>query len=300
MGLGLFAYEENTNEDAARQVVDLINRAVKVAQPFYDGLASQAVMHSKINVMNNGRSLYDRFSFFLKSYYDKRKECNDRKDERHIEKQESPYGTTTIIHSPAYELATESRWLALAAIDAFFSWTEHIFIHMAILKGRIKTAGEVAALAEADWHEKFKRALDLEDQTTKTLSDKLVDIRKGLRNFVAHGAFGKQGEAFEFHSSAGAVPVLLPRRAGSQKFRLGGGGAFDEHDAVGVIEAFIEHLWAGPRRPAEIYIQQSGLPLILTMAASGAYANAMTSADAMTELVDHLMTEFDRAADMDW
>jgi hypothetical protein len=27
----------------------------------------------------------------------------------------------------------------MAAIDAFFSWTEHMFIHLAILNGRITT-----------------------------------------------------------------------------------------------------------------------------------------------------------------
>jgi hypothetical protein len=50
-------------------------------------------------------------------------------------------------------------WLALAAIDAFYAWTEHIFIHIAILQGRITTGTELADLAGAEWNVKFKHAL---------------------------------------------------------------------------------------------------------------------------------------------
>ena len=135
----------------------------------------------------------------------------------------------------------------------------------------------------------------------QALFDKLITIRKELRNVVAHGAFGKQGEAFKSHSRAGAVPVLLPHRAGSRKFLLGGDSiTFDSDDALSVLDEFIKHLWSGPRAPAEIYIQRSGLPLILTMAAGGTYAQAMTSVEGMTAFVDGLAAQFDQAANMDW
>jgi hypothetical protein len=46
----------------------------------------------------------------------------------------------------------------MAAIDAFFSWTEHIFIHIAILNSSITTGEDFAALSGAEWNVKFKRA----------------------------------------------------------------------------------------------------------------------------------------------
>ncbi|MEZ5690266.1 MAG: hypothetical protein R3D71_01205 [Rickettsiales bacterium] len=101
---------------------------------------------------------------------------------------------------PAWELRKKSKWLAQAAIDAFFSWTEHIFIHIAILEGKLSTGSEVAALAGKDWGEKFKTAFDVNDKVTKKHFDILISIRRQLRNFMAHGSFGKQGEAFSFHS----------------------------------------------------------------------------------------------------
>ncbi len=300
MGLGIFAHDANAEEDVARQIVIRIQKSVKTARPFFEWLATQAVQNSQVNVHNKSNSLLDRFSYLLKAYRTKAKEAIDQKNKQVVEKGETLNGTWSSAHFPALQLRTEAHWLALAAIDAFFSWTEHVFIHLAILTGALTTGNEVAELAEADWTAKFKRALDLSDPTTKNLFDKLTAIRKELRNFVAHGAFGKQGEAFKFHSGAGAVPVLLPHRVGSRKFLLGGGFAVDDDTALDVIENFMAHLWSGTRAPAEIYIQQSELPLILTMAADGTYARAMASVGDMTAFVEYLTGRFDQAANMDW
>ncbi|HUX65108.1 hypothetical protein [Sulfuricella sp.] len=300
MGLGIFAHDASAEEDVARQIVIRIQKGVKAAQPFFEWLAGQAVQNSAVNVLNKSEPLFDRFTYHLETYRIKAREAVDRKDERHVETRNFDGGSSTSVHMPARKLRTESRWLALAAIEAFYSWTEHVFIHIAILNGKVKTGNEVTELAEADWQAKFKRALDVTEPTTKNLFDKLVVIRKQLRNFVAHGAFGKQGEAFKFHSGAGAVPVLLPHLAGSRKFVLGSELSFEDDQALAVIEEFIAHLWSGPRQAAEFYIQKSGLPLILTMVADGTYAQAMTSIEDMTDFVDHLTGRFDQAANMDW
>jgi hypothetical protein len=75
---------------------------------------------------------------------------------------------------------------------------------------------------------------------------------------------------------------------------------FDASAAFIAMEDFIAHLWSGGRAPAERYIQQSELPLILTHVHDGTYARAMNSVEDMEEFVRHLSGKFDRAADMDW
>ncbi|MCX6349154.1 MAG: hypothetical protein NTV79_06615, partial [Candidatus Aureabacteria bacterium] len=111
-------------------------------------------------------------------------------------------------------------------------------------------------------------------------------------------AFGKCGEAFRFHSGAGAVPVLLTGRQ-KHRYSLIGKPAFDERWAIAEIERFIEHLWSGSRLPARHYVFSS-LPSILTYAADGTYASAMQSDNDMKEFVDYLTYQFDNAANMDW
>ena len=61
---------------------------------------------------------------------------------------------------------------------------------------------------------KFKACLDIHDHSIKVHYDRLVEIKRQIRNYMAHGAFGKNGEAFQFHSGAGAVPLLLPHQKG--------------------------------------------------------------------------------------
>jgi hypothetical protein len=278
-----------------------IQKAVKAARPFFDWLAEQAVEASALNVSNNSESLYARFTFLKDAYRKKADEAEARKDEKIVKEGISEDGGkwTTISH-PAWSLQAEARWLALSAIESFYSWTEHVFILIGILLGKLTTGKDVARLAEADWSEKFKCALDISDPATKKLFDQLIEIRRELRNFVAHGAFGKGGKAFEFHSGAGAVPVLLPHRAGNKTFTIGEHLTFKDDAALQVIEAFIKHLWDGPRAPAELYIQKSQLPIILTMAADGKYARAMSSIEDMEHAVDYLSHRFDQAANMDW
>jgi hypothetical protein len=174
-----------------------------------------------------------------------------------------------------------------------------VFILLAILRGSTVTGDAVAKLAAHHWEAKFKAALDINDPTTKRFYDDLVLVRRQLRNFVAHGSFGKQGEAFLFHSGAGAVPVRLPHHQGAS-FRFGRGSESVDHEAITLLHAFVDHLWSGLRSPARIYLQQYGLPLILSMAQKGEYSRAMASEDDMAAFAHHLAGVMDRHADMDF
>ncbi|MBV8924389.1 MAG: hypothetical protein JOZ74_03365 [Bradyrhizobium sp.] len=295
-GVGIFVRDPATDEAAATEIVIYIKRATKAAEPFFDWLADEALRKSALNVVNNSGSLFERFTFFRDAYKEKVAEAERRKDERIVK--EGPGWSSE--SRPAFQLHIESRWLALASIEAFFSWTEHIFIHIAILRGKVTSGVDVSELAKADWSEKFKSVFDLTEQASKEFYDKLIAIRQVIRNFVAHGAFGKDGEAFQFHSGAGAVPLMLPHHSNKRRVKMTGHLVFDHADALATIDLFIGHLWHGPRVPARLYIQEGQLPVILTYAARGTYEAAMQSIDEMRDLVDHLSREFDRAANMDW
>lgn len=301
MGLGIFVQDVERDEASAREIVIRIKKAVRAAQPFFEWLAGEAVSRSEVNVVNNASSLYGRYVFLRDSYHSKSEEYAKRKTERVVTHGSSPGGGTwTQVSFPAFHLISESKWLAISAVEAFFAWTEHIFIHVALMTGKKSTATEVTEMAEADWSSKFQSALDLTDSESKIHYDRLISLRKELRNYVAHGAFGKQGEAFFFHSGAGAVPVLLPHKVGSRRFTFGHGLSFDAPAAFRAMEDFITYLWSGKRAPVERYIQQTDLPLILTYLHDGTYSRAMNSVEDMENFVRYLCHEFDRSANMDW
>lgn len=315
-GVGIFVRDAAADELQAKQIVGLITKGIKAAAPFFRWMADSAVLGSKINVRNVGRRLFERYAYLRDSFETASAETEVLKNDHEARlgqrefsgvgysvKERQSTSTSDLITRftfPYARASQNSSWLALAAIDAFFAWTEHIFIHLAILLGRTTKGEEVAKLAEADWGTKFKAALDITDKAAKNHFDDLVVIRRQLRNFMAHGAFGKESEAFSFHSSVGAVPVVLDHRTTKPRFSLTPELAFGDKEALATIEKFIAYLWSGRREPAKIYIQESDLPSILPMASDGAYAAAMATVDDMNAFVERLMKEADAAANMDW
>lgn len=310
MGFGIFAPNldptarmsvppDDQAEEDARAMSELIAKAASIAEPYFQWRAEQAVSTPGLNVVNQSHELFDRYQYFRERFQTLSNEAEKRKKERTIEKSVLPDGTVvTSGNFPAYTLRREAEWNAQAAIEAFFSWTEHVFIHIAILQGKLRSGDEVARLADSDWKTKFKAALDVAETQTKAHYDILLDLRAQVRNFMAHGAFGKRGEAFRFHSGAGAAPAILTNGQ-RNKFSLTGRPAFDERSAIEDIESFVQHLWSGPRAPARHYVFSS-LPNILTYAVDGSYERAMRSEEEMTSFVEHLSAEVDRAANMDW
>lgn len=314
-GVGVFAREGEQWEQQAAQIVMHIHRGVKAAKPFFRWMAHEAVQRSKLNVHNVGERLFKRYAFLRDSFNNTVAEVEAMKQadairqtqrELRLEsRMKTEHGLDYWVSNPWFgsswlEKSRQASWLALAAIDAFYSWTEHIFIHLAILQCKIMTGAEIADLAGAEWGTKFKLAFDLNDATAKRHYDRLIAVRRQLRNFVAHGAFGKEGEAFDFHSNAGAVPVILDHAAGKSEFSLTPELAFDDGEALAAIEEFIVFLWSGEREPARLYLQEGDLPLILPYASDGTYKQAMSSVQEMTDFINYKTAEWDRAANMDW
>ena len=310
MGVGIFAPSldplvksggvpsENAEADA-REIVRRIRRAADLASPYFEWRAQTAANGRDINVVNSSAALFRRYRFFCEQYELKTSESLLRRDEMTKPNAELPDHKLRFAHIfPGIKLNEEAEWNAQAAIEAFFSWTEHVFIHLAILQGRVQTGKEVATLAAADWKTKFGAALDINAPVTKGHYDSLLMLRTQIRNFMAHGAFGKRGEAFHFHSGTGAVPVLLTRNP-ARRYSLTARAAFDEKSALQQIEAFIAHLWSGSREPAREHMESENTT-VLTFASDGTYQSAMRSVDAMVKLIRHQLDVHQRAANMDW
>jgi hypothetical protein len=305
-GVGVFCKNPDAQKAQAKRIVSLISKGVKVADPFFRSLADDAVRQSRVNVKNNSSSLFQRYEYLRDKFRKAWTEATARRGEVETHTRADQISgisnpvKVTEYSFPAFKLMQEARWIGIAAIDAFFAWTEHVFIHLAIIQGRVTTGDEVTGLIGAEWQEKYKQALDITDRDSKRFYDSLGTFRRQIRNYMAHGSFGKQGEAFNFHSRAGAVPVILDEVRGMGRFSLTGEVEFEEEIAISTIEDFIAHLWSAPRQPAWTYIQDADLPLILTFARDGTYKDAMQSVEDMERFAHGLTMQFDNAANMDW
>ena len=309
MGLGVFEPNLDPNarmsgrpsqqgEEDAVAIVEAIKRAVSVAEPYFQWRAQQAVATSDLNVTNKNSYLFERYEYFRDQYCQRVAEAKALADRPKDNGGDALGKVDVELITSWISVNKQVNWYAQAAIEAFFSWTEHAFIHLAILQGKLTVGTQVAQLAEDNWNSKFKAALDISDRVSKEHYDRLLDLRAQVRNFVAHGAFGKEGQAFRFHSGAGSVPVLLTNDR-EHPVSLTGRVAFDEASTIAAIEAFIDHLWSGALAPARVHLF-SVVPSILTYAVDGTYARAMTSEEDMRSLVDGLARQIERAANMAW
>jgi hypothetical protein len=295
MGLGIFepqhdstkrmsgAPTEQGEKDAA-DLCKLVQRACSVAKPYFRWRAEQEAMGSKLNVANHSSWLYDRYEFFSNKALElglQHTALMSRKD-----------------YSRARQANTEAHWFAQAAIEAFFSWSEHVLIHLAILQSKLSTGDQVRKLASAEWKEKFKLAIDITCPDAKKHFDALLDLRVQIRNFLAHGSFGKRGEAFSFHSGAGAVPLLITEST-EHPFDIYQRPSTKDFDALRLISDFLGWLWSTDLGIAKLYVD-SGLPIILSDACNGTYVSAMESQDKMASFLDALVHHWDNAANMDW
>jgi hypothetical protein len=256
-GVGVFVQNKETDEPQARRIVSLIKKGVKAATPFFKWMAEAAIQDSKLNVRNVSDRLFARYLYFRDSFKATSIEADSAKKDYQAKLQQrdlSIYWGYSIKGQQEFSVAEKiakftipwvlvsetASWLALAAVDAFFAWTKHIFIHIAILQCNVATGEDLTKLVGAEWNVKFKAVFDIKDSVAKTYFDELVVLRRQLRNFVAHGAFGKEGEAFSFNSGAGAAPIVLDYTLTRPHFSLSPELGFDDEEALAAIERFIE------------------------------------------------------------
>ena len=272
------------------EIAGLIGQALTVADPWFKWRAGQAASGSDLNVVNNSDWLFARYEYFRDRYRALRAEAEERKGERIITKgaikDGTPYTSVTV---PSLKIEREADWIAQAAIEAFFSWTDHVFLHLSILQGRLRSGQDVARLAEADWKAKLETALDVSDPETGRYRGLLSGLHTQARGVAARGAFGREGEALWFHSGAGPASLHLTGDQ-SHPLSLAECAALDPDEAISAMEGFIEHLWSGPREVMQEYIF-SGLPAFLLFAADGTYEKAIRSENHMARLVGHLLCQ---------
>lgn len=278
MGLGIFAKDAKKEEHEAEEIVKLIKKAIKKAEPYFLFIVQNALKKSEISVMNKSSWLYERYLYFLKEYKKKIKSLKKNKWD--------------------FSKEDQADWMALATIDSFYSWTEHIFVHLAILIGKIKTGKELTEFIEYNWMKKYKYVLGMSTKESKKFYDALIAIKRQLRNFYTHGAFGKNGEAFIFHSKTGAVPVQIIQKNRSNKYILTS-FEYNDSDSIKIIESFIKFLWKDKLLPAKIYIE-SEFPTVLPYSSYGIYSNVMKSTEDMILFIDMLIHYRDIYANMDW
>jgi len=287
------------NSAQENEIVTKIDSAVRQSGSFFEAVAQNAVSESKLNLLNRCGDLFSRFEFLRRMYNERIKTAEEKKND--VTKDEVTTGSVsyTTYHYPAQVLRREASHFAISAIEAFYSWLEHLFVHLAVIAHRQWSGEKIGQLIVAEWQEKYKTAIGLNGRTKNIFFNELLLIRRQLRNFVAHGAFGKNGETFHFHSAVGAVPVYRPNHK-EKGYRLTGEMNFEDGRVFQIFDRFVDFLWNSEFEPGMIYLHESSLPTVLPYAKDGTYTHAMKTKEQMHRLLERLNYFWDQSENMDW
>lgn len=120
-----------------------------------------------------------------------------------------PTGSEVAEHlNKRLDLDRKGFYYGLSALDAYFSWLEHILVLLLPFAEYDRTSDDLLAFIGADWATKFKRVCPPEGEA-KRLLDELKHVKEHIRNLNAHGGFAKKGASLLVHFVHSAVPAKL-------------------------------------------------------------------------------------------
>lgn len=291
-------YSEGGDPEA---VYNTLKRGMKAARPYYLWRAEQASETDNLNLVSKCTALWGKYIFLQEQSKKLLEEAENQKEVTVVENSYNEDGSFAwaLYKQPAYEFLEQGRWMHEAAVDAFFAWSEQALVHVAVLLGKLANGKDIVGLLKGEFAPKCKLVLDMENSEDKAAYDDIVSLRTDLRNYVAHGSFGKDGSTFAFHTTVGSVPLRVLDGRSSAEFSFGTDGLRDWEGDYQRIEEFISRLWSNNRAPAQLYVE-AGLPCILTYVSDGTYARAMQSKAEMTAFIDYLGRMMDDHANMDF
>ncbi len=303
-GLGIFAPNIPHIEESARKVVRLINEGIRTARKF-GHFKSWVQKHSKdrnVILINDSIMLYDRYVYFLELFEEQWSAFEKKHEEASSRTSGDPFGQIASYCDCDYH-REQAAWLGQSAINCFFSWTEHIFIHLAMLLGNPKanTVEKCNRLIKSpEWRKKYRSVFNVDnDREAETYLRSLTRIRES-KNFTSHGHFGKDRETLWVSTGIGFVPYNAEPSRSINPWRHNDSVGFTERESLQLIERFIKYLWSGARRPAYILLQERSYPTFFQFMLSGDYGEAMKSEEAMKSLVYGIENKFDIGENMDF
>lgn len=253
-------------EDVAREVVNCIDRGIQSVREsvYFEEWIRECAGDDNAILASDSILLHDKFLFFREEFQRHWVEFEQCKSQNCIADPANIVGRIEQ-HSKCAGIREKAAWIGQSAIDCFFFWTEHIFMHLAVLLEReeVNSIGKCNKLIKNDWKSKYKSVFDTEaDEEASLFLHTLTEIRES-RNFTTHGRFGQRGERLWVPTRRGCFPYnVKSSRSRDPWCRLNDEMGFTERESLQAIERFIEYLWSGARQPARMLLQETPLPLI--------------------------------------
>jgi len=273
-------------------VVRGLRTCCRIAEHYLKPLVSERLNAGRITLDNEYSKFDGAYTFFRN---EARKEYATPPPEPVF--RETAYGSATS-YQP-FLSKQRGGYLAAAMLDAYFSKLEHTLVLMSPFARLQLADGELQRLVGSNWGGKFKMLFDIDaDGTAKNIYDELNSVKEAFRNPVAHGGFLKKGASFFFHTSAGALPVLLSKAERDFELTICHVPPATYEEICTLLDKTDEFFETCPLCNAYRFVR-SGLPVAVDDASRAKYAIAIAAGN-FEDFIRNEADTFDRHVNMDY
>ena len=273
-------------------IIRALQKCCSVAESFLTAEVEAQLSSARITITNQYHRFDDAYQFFRESA---KSAYAGRSPAPVVTKADSGTATSGQLFRPQ----KQGGYLASAMLDSYFSKLEHQLVLISAFSSLEMENGGLQRFVGDRWDTKFKALFDLQsDHAAKLVYDDLKRIKEDLRNPAAHGGFLKNGASFFFHSTAGALPVLLTRTNTDFEFHISPvpPSTFEQVcDVLDKTDAFLQKC----RLARAFQFVMAGLDVAFDPESRRAYQEAAAS-DDFEAFIDHESNVQDMHANMDY
>jgi hypothetical protein len=198
------------------------------------------------------------------------------------------------------EQSERGAWLAIAAVNAYFSALEHEFVLISAFSDLDPAGGALKSFIGDRWSHKLQKLFDLADPETKRMHDALHNIAERYRNPYNHGGFEKQGGALWIHlDGIGAVPARLSDYRHSPHFELFPVQPESFTELCAKLDAVDRWLLDGTYEAAFRWIR-AGLNVAFDPGSRDEYRSLAADAEKLDAALERQLYLADQQANFDW
>jgi len=216
---GLRLYLSSPTEDQEKlikiknEITGKLSRLIlKAEKHIFTPFAKHQIKERNFTIANHYHKFENRFDFF------RNKATNDYIPE--VQKGNESIHELARKFNALQEYKYEQSYYAIAMLDAYFSFLEHLFVLILPIAEKPCKKYDLVQFISSFWSQKYKVLFDVKkNRKAKEFYDQLNELKENFRNYYAHGGFEKNGESLYFHfPGIGALPAKLSSKKNEPHF----------------------------------------------------------------------------------
>ena len=167
---------------------------------------------------------------------------------------------------------------AIAAINAYFSWLEHVLTLAFAFGGADPAGGTLRDHIGNRWGDKFRRVFNTQDTDANRILGRLHEVAEDYRNTFGHGGFDKLGATVGVQiEGIGPIPARLTDVRRSPHFELYPFAPLSFEQVTAVLDEVDRFLHEHPATKYAVAFIESGFDVPFDPDSRREYADAMKS-----------------------